>query len=111
MDAQILIRCGDSWFEFSKSQTGILDYNGKLGTNALPNTKGYQELASRGISMLLITQSSSEYTISFCVNQKDARRLFRIYLARSSSLSFARTSSILLSFRKTARLFLSLVTE
>ena len=46
MDAQILIRCGDSWFQFSKSQTGILDYNGKLDTNALPNTKGYQELAS-----------------------------------------------------------------
>ena len=46
MDAQILIRCGDSWFQFSKSQTGILDYNGKLDTNALPDTKGYQELAS-----------------------------------------------------------------
>lgn len=30
------------------------------------------------ISMLLITQSSSEYTISFCVNQKDALRVQEI---------------------------------
>ncbi|MCQ2981969.1 MAG: bifunctional aspartate kinase/homoserine dehydrogenase I [Treponemataceae bacterium] len=34
----------------------------------------FAAVSRAGISMLLITQSSSEYTISFCVNQKDARR-------------------------------------
>ena len=33
----------------------------------------FAAVSRAGISMLLITQSSSEYTISFCVNQKDAR--------------------------------------
>ena len=46
--------------------------------------KGKSGIASRifgvvskaGISMLLITQSSSEYTISFCVRQSDAREVY-----------------------------------
>ena len=33
----------------------------------------FAAVSRAGISMLLITQSSSEYTISFCVNQKDAQ--------------------------------------
>lgn len=33
----------------------------------------FASVSRAGISMLLITQSSSEYTISFCVNQSDAR--------------------------------------
>ena len=33
----------------------------------------FAAVSRAGISMLLITQSSSEYTISFCVNQSEAR--------------------------------------
>ncbi|MGL4982092.1 MAG: bifunctional aspartate kinase/homoserine dehydrogenase I [Treponemataceae bacterium] len=33
----------------------------------------FQAVSRAGISLLLITQSSSEYTISFCVSQNDAR--------------------------------------
>ena len=46
MDAQILVKCGNNWFEFSKSRTGQLDYEGKLENEALPNVEGYQEIAS-----------------------------------------------------------------
>lgn len=46
MNAQILIKCGDNWFEFSKSKTGQLDYEGKWENEALPKTDGYQEIAS-----------------------------------------------------------------
>lgn len=38
----------------------------------------FAAVSRAGISMLLITQSSSEYTISFCVNQKDARTVQEI---------------------------------
>nr|MCR5698567.1 bifunctional aspartate kinase/homoserine dehydrogenase I [Treponemataceae bacterium] len=51
--------------------------------------KGKSGIASRifgvvskaGISMLLITQSSSEYTISFCVRQSDARQVYDLLCA------------------------------
>lgn len=71
---------------------GQFDAEGPIrGISCLKNTalisvsgsgmKGKSGVAARifaavsraGISMLLITQSSSEYTISFCVNQSDAR--------------------------------------
>ena len=45
-NAQILIKNGDSWFEFSKSKTGQLDYEGLWEYTDLPHVKGYQELAS-----------------------------------------------------------------
>lgn len=44
--AQILIKNGNNWFEFSKSKTGQLDYTGLWTNNALPNVDGYQEIAS-----------------------------------------------------------------
>ena len=72
--------------------SGKFESNGAIrGISCLKNTaiisvsgsgmKGKTGMAARifasvsraGISMLLITQSSSEYTISFCVNQSDAR--------------------------------------
>ncbi|MBQ0166246.1 MAG: bifunctional aspartate kinase/homoserine dehydrogenase I [Treponema sp.] len=72
--------------------SGTFDAEGPIrGISCLKNTalisvsgsgmKGKSGMAARifaavsraGISMLLITQSSSEYTISFCVNQSDAR--------------------------------------
>lgn len=72
--------------------TGNFESNGPIrGISCLKNTamisvsgsgmKGKSGMAARifaavsraGISMLLITQSSSEYTISFCVNQVDAK--------------------------------------
>lgn len=46
MNAQILIKCGSNWFEFSKSKTGQLDYAGKWENDALPDVTGYQEIAS-----------------------------------------------------------------
>lgn len=72
--------------------SGSFEASGPIrGISCLKNTamisvsgsgmKGKSGMAARifaavsraGISMLLITQSSSEYTISFCVNQKDAQ--------------------------------------
>ena len=44
--AQILIKNGNSWFEFSKSKTGQLDYEGLWSYNDLPQVEGYQEIAS-----------------------------------------------------------------
>lgn len=46
MDAQILIKCGENWFEFSKSKTGQLDYVGKWENKVCQNVQGWQELAS-----------------------------------------------------------------
>lgn len=46
MSAQILIKCGDNWFEFSKSKTGQLDFEGKLESNSLPDVKEYQKINS-----------------------------------------------------------------
>lgn len=43
---QIFIKNGNNWFEFSKSKTGQLDYEGLWNNNALPNVDGYQEIAS-----------------------------------------------------------------
>ena len=43
MNAQILIKTTNDWFEFSKSKTGQLDYVGKWEKNALPNVEGAQE--------------------------------------------------------------------
>lgn len=45
MDAQILIKCGENWFEFSKSKTGQLDYVGKWDKKERPNVEGWQELS------------------------------------------------------------------
>lgn len=44
--AQILIKNGNNWFEFSKSKTGQLDYEGLWINDALPDVDGYQEIAS-----------------------------------------------------------------
>ncbi len=41
----------------------------------------FAAVSRAGISMLLITQSSSEYTISFCVNQKDAMKVHEVLSA------------------------------
>ncbi len=46
MKAQILIKNGNFWFEFSKSRTGQLDYKGIWNFDALPQVDGYQEIAS-----------------------------------------------------------------
>lgn len=46
MNAQILINFGDNWFEFSKSKTGQIDYNGKLKTSDLPDVNDFQKLTS-----------------------------------------------------------------
>ena len=45
MDAQILIQNGNGWFEFSKSRTGQLDYEGRWEKNELPDVKNYQKIA------------------------------------------------------------------
>lgn len=44
--AQILIKNGNNWFEFSKSKTGQLDYEGLLSNDNIPSINGYQEIAS-----------------------------------------------------------------
>ena len=46
MNAQILIKTANDWFEFTKSKTGQLDYVGKWEKNALPDVKGAQEFIS-----------------------------------------------------------------
>ncbi|MCQ2593378.1 MAG: hypothetical protein MJ188_11415 [Treponema sp.] len=43
---QILIKNGNNWFEFSKSKTGQLDYEGLWNKNDFPNVDEYQEIAS-----------------------------------------------------------------
>ena len=45
-NAQILIKSGNFWFEFSKSKTGQLDYEGLWNCDVLPQVQGYQEIAS-----------------------------------------------------------------
>lgn len=45
-NAQILIKNGNKWFEFSKSKTGQLDYEGIWENEKLPSVEGYQEIAS-----------------------------------------------------------------
>ena len=44
MSKQILIRCGESWFEFTKSRTGQLDFLGKVEGTA-PDVSGWQEIS------------------------------------------------------------------
>lgn len=46
MSAQILINCGNNWFEFSKSRTGQIDYLGKWEKNEQPKVEGWQEISS-----------------------------------------------------------------
>jgi len=46
MNAQILIKCGNNWFEFSKSKTGQIDYLGKWENNEFPKVDGYQQIDS-----------------------------------------------------------------
>lgn len=44
--AQILIKAGNNWFEFYKSKTGQLDYEGLYDCIDLSDVDGYQEIAS-----------------------------------------------------------------
>ena len=46
MNAQILIKTTNDWFEFTKSKTGQLDYVGKWEKNNKPDVEGAQKLAS-----------------------------------------------------------------
>ena len=46
MNAQILIKTANDWFEFTKSKTGQLDYVGKWEKNNKPDVKDAQKLAS-----------------------------------------------------------------
>ena len=46
MKSQILIDCGDSWFEFSKSKTGQLDYLGEIQLKEMPSTSEYNKYSS-----------------------------------------------------------------
>ena len=46
MNAQILIKTANDWFEFTKSKTGQLDYVGKWEKNNKPDVYGAQKLAS-----------------------------------------------------------------
>lgn len=46
MNAQILIKTANDWFEFSKSKTGQLDFVGKWENKNLPDVDGAQKLAS-----------------------------------------------------------------
>ena len=46
MNAQILIKTANNWYEFSKSKTGQLDFVGKWEKKDQPNVAGAQKLAS-----------------------------------------------------------------
>ncbi|MCR5613671.1 hypothetical protein [Treponema sp.] len=46
MNAQILIKTSNDWFEFSKSKTGQLDFVGKWENEDLPNVDDAQKLTS-----------------------------------------------------------------
>ena len=46
MNAQILIKTANDWFEFTKSKTGQLDFVGKWEKNNLPNVEDYQQFIS-----------------------------------------------------------------
>lgn len=46
MNKQIIIKCGENWFEFSKSKTGQLDYAGKIENISLPEIEEYQKIES-----------------------------------------------------------------
>lgn len=46
MNAQILIKTADDWFEFTTSKTGQLDFEGKWIKDAAPDVKDAQEIAS-----------------------------------------------------------------
>ena len=46
MNAQILIKTTNDWFEFSKSKTGQLDYVGKWEKDNKPDVEGAQKFAS-----------------------------------------------------------------
>ena len=46
MNAQILIKTANNWFEFTKSKTGQLDYVGKWEKNDQPRVDDAQKLAS-----------------------------------------------------------------
>lgn len=46
MNEQILIECGSSWFAFSQSKTGQLDYCGKADCRELPDLSSWQQIAS-----------------------------------------------------------------
>lgn len=44
MNAQILINNGTNWFEFSKSKTGQLDYQGKVAVSESFDVSNYEEI-------------------------------------------------------------------
>ena len=46
MNAQILIKTANDWYEFTKSKTGQLDYVGKWENKVLPDVEGFQEFVS-----------------------------------------------------------------
>ncbi len=46
MNAQILIKTANNWFEFTKSKTGQLDYVGKWEKNNKPDVEGAQKFTS-----------------------------------------------------------------
>lgn len=46
MRSQILINCGNNWFEFTKSKTGQIDYLGKNDKVNPAELEGYQKIAS-----------------------------------------------------------------
>ena len=52
MNAQILIKTANDWFEFSKSKTGQLDFVGKWENKNKPDVNGAQKLASSTFSSL-----------------------------------------------------------
>lgn len=77
MNAQILIKCGDNWFEFSKSKTGQLDFVGKWDKNARPDVKDSQELTS-----------STYYTPSYYVYVQTALNFNpKVYIAPELDVS------------------------
>ncbi len=46
MKSQILINCGENWFEFSKSKTGQLDYLGEIQLKEIPSVSEYNKYSS-----------------------------------------------------------------
>lgn len=83
MNAQILINCGDNWFEFTKSKTGQLDYAGKIKMENSPlNQLGdYTQIASSAFfspSGYLYMRNAQNYTP-------------RVYVAKNVDVSDADT--------------------
>ncbi|WP_156786626.1 hypothetical protein [Treponema brennaborense] len=82
--SQILIKGGTNWFEFSKSQTGQLDYLGKIQSPV--SIKGYQKIASS-------TYFSPSYYIFL---QEEMNTVPEIYVSPSTDISDRDTYEFLL---------------